>query len=183
MSNFIKEIDKNWCLFLDRDGVINKRIFGGYIKKWEEFEFLPDVKQALKIFSDYFKYIFIVTNQQGIGKSLMTSDKLEEIHAKMISEINESGGRITQIYFCPDLKSKPENCRKPSPYMAEKAKQDFPEIDFNKSIFIGDSKSDIQFAKNTGMYSVLHKSNEMVQVEANMQVNSLIDFANQLLIS
>ncbi|PLX05561.1 MAG: phosphatase [Marinilabiliales bacterium] len=180
MSSFLKEIDNDWCLFLDRDGVINKRIFGGYIRRWEEFEFLPGVKDALNTFSKVFKYIFIITNQQGIGKSLMSADALERIHTKMIAEIVESGGRITKVYYCPDLAINPNNCRKPSPYMAEKTKQDFPELDFNKSVFIGDSVSDILFAKNTGMYSVLHDSPEKVQIDADMMVGSLIEFANIL---
>lgn len=180
MNSFIKNIDNSWCLFLDRDGVINKRIFGGYVSTWEEFEFLPDVKNALRLFSEVFKYIFIITNQQGIGKGMMSENSLAEIHSNMISEIELAGGRITKIYHCPDLAQKPDNCRKPSPYMAQKAKADFPDIDFKNSIMIGDSKSDILFGKNLNMYTVLQKTSEDVSVSANMKINNLLEFAKML---
>lgn len=180
MNSFLENIDSSWCLFLDRDGVINKRIYGGYVSSWEEFEILAEVKNALRVFSEKFKYIFIITNQQGIGKGIMSEASLAEIHSKMLSEIEKAGGRITKIYHCPDLAQKPDNCRKPSPYMAQKAKIDFHDIDFTKSIMIGDSKSDILFGKNSGMYTVLHKTAEGVSVSANMNVNSLMEFANIL---
>lgn len=180
MRNFIKNIDNSWSLFLDRDGVINRRIIGGYVSSWEEFEFLPEVKSALSIFSNVFKYIFIITNQQGIGKGIMSESSLVEIHSKMISEIEMAGGRITKIYHCPDLAQKQNNCRKPSPFMAQKAKADFPKIDFTKSIMIGDSESDILFGKNSDMYVVLHETSEDVSVSANMNINNLMEFAKML---
>ncbi|PLX02583.1 MAG: phosphatase [Marinilabiliales bacterium] len=180
MNDFLKDIDSSWCLFLDRDGVINRRIYGGYVSSWKEFEFLPEVKNALRIFSGVFKYIFIITNQQGIGKGLMSETNLAQIHSNMISEIELAGGRITKIYHCPDLAQKPDNCRKPSPFMAQKAKVDFPVIDFQKSIMIGDSKSDILFGKNSNMYTVLQKTSEDVNITANMKINNLLEFAKML---
>src|SRR5512146_1139382 len=97
------KIDKSWTLFLDRDGVINKRIPGGYVREWQHFEFLPGVKEAMKIFSGLFGHVIIVSNQQGIGKGIMTEKDLEEVHARMISEIERSGGRIDRIYHSPFL--------------------------------------------------------------------------------
>ena len=61
-------IDASWTLFLDRDGVINHRKMGGYIETIEEFQFLPNVKEAIAGLSQHFQHIFVVTNQQGIGK-------------------------------------------------------------------------------------------------------------------
>lgn len=71
-------INNTWSLFLDRDGVINKRIFGGYITSVEEFEFLPGVEDAIKQFTDSFHLVFVVTNQQGIAKGIMS--ELSLIH-------------------------------------------------------------------------------------------------------
>ena len=180
MADFISEIDKSWSLFLDRDGVINKRIFGGYITNWEEFEFLPGVVEAVSVFSKYFKYIFIVTNQQGIGKGLMSEGDLNSIHDKLQTYFLKNDGRVDAIYFCPELASKEVNCRKPGIWMAEKAKSDFPEIDFKISVMVGDSESDILFGKNAGMKTVLHKSEEKVTVDANLTVDSLLEFAEML---
>ena len=62
-------IDNDWTLFLDRDGVINVRIIDGYVTKIEEFEFMPNVLEAFKIFKEKFKHIIVVTNQQEIGRA------------------------------------------------------------------------------------------------------------------
>lgn len=147
-------IDQSWTLFLDRDGVINKRLVDDYVKTWDEFEFLPGVKEVLSKFSNVFGRIIIVSNQQGIGKGLMNEDDLNEIHSRMLSEIEESGGRIDAFYHCPELKENNSECRKPKAGMALQAQKEFPEIDFSKSIMVGDSSSDMEFGKNLGMLTV-----------------------------
>lgn len=181
MTKFTEEINKSWTLFLDRDGVINKRIFGGYVSNWNDFELLDGVLEAIKIFSSVFKNIIVVTNQQGLGKGLMHEAQLNEIHSKFKDEVFANSGKIDAIYYCGDLVTKPDNCRKPGIKMAEKAKNDFPEIDFNKSIMIGDSASDIMFGKNAGMKTVLKKSEEIVDAVADIEVNSLLEFAHLLI--
>ncbi len=147
-------ISSDYCVFIDRDGVINKRIIGGYVKKVEEFEFLPASIDAIVRFSKVFKHIFIVTNQQGVGKGLMTIDDLVLIHNNMISKIEKAGGRVDAVYSCPALKNSGDKCRKPEIGMALKAQQEFPAVDFKKSIMIGDSKSDMAFGKNAGMQTI-----------------------------
>lgn len=147
-------IDKTWTLFLDRDGVINRRIVDDYVKKWEEFEFLEGVLDAIKIFNEKFGRIVVVTNQQGIGKGLMRIEDLELIHKNMVYEITYFKGRIDKAYFSPYLASENHPTRKPNIGMALQAQKDFPEIDFSKSLMIGDSKSDIEFGKNAGMKTI-----------------------------
>ena len=148
-------INPSWSLFLDRDGVINQRLPGDYIKDWSQFQFTEGTTDAIAQFSKWFDLIFVVTNQQGIGKGLMTSIQLEDIHQRMLQVIKQHQGKIDQIYYCPDLKSKSHNCRKPNPAMGLQAKADFPKIAFHKSIMVGDSISDIEFGHNLGMITVL----------------------------
>ena len=155
MMDFKGKIDKSWTLFLDRDGVINVRLIDDYVKNIGEFEFLPGVLDAFKIFAEKFGRIIIVTNQQGVGKGIMTMHDVDEVHAFMKQEIESRKGRIDAIYVCPQLKTDPNNFRKPSPKMAFMAQHDFPEIDLEKSIMIGDSNSDIEFGKNAGMNTIL----------------------------
>ncbi len=155
MTAFLKNIDKNWTLFLDRDGVINQRIVGGYVQHPDAFELLPGVPESLAFFSSVFGRIIVVTNQQGIGKGLMTEKQLETVHRKMLTKVAQAGGRIDAAFYCPDLASKPANCRKPSPFLALEARKQFPEIDFQKSIMVGDAKSDMDFGKQAGMFTVL----------------------------
>lgn len=83
----------------------------------------------------------------------MTRKDLEEIHAYMINEVSGQGGRIDKIYVCTDTSDHSKN-RKPNTGMALQAKDDFPDIDFTKSIMAGDSISDMLFAKNAGMRGV-----------------------------
>ena len=148
-------IDEDWTLFLDRDGVINRRIVGGYVTSWEEFEFLPGVMEAMEVFRQRFKYIIIVTNQQGIGKGLMTPEQLDAIHFSMMAEIDEhSGCDIDSILVCPQLATDPDNYRKPSPKMAFQAQEIFPDIDLQKSIMVGDGATDIEFGRNAGTKTI-----------------------------
>ena len=118
------KIDKSWTLFLDRDGVINVRLIDDYVKNINEFEFLPGVLEAFKIFAEKFGRIIIVTNQQGVGKGLMTLQDVDMVHDFMKKEIDNQKGRIDAIYICPQLKSDPNNFRKPSPRMAYMAQHE-----------------------------------------------------------
>ena len=172
-------INNDWTLFLDRDGVINVRIIDGYVTKIEEFEFLPNVIDAFKIYNEKLKRIIVVTNQQGVGKGIMTSDDVDSVHEYMIQEIERQGGRIDKIYFCPQLKTYANNYRKPSPKMAYFAKDDFPEIDLSKSIMVGDMNSDIEFGKNAGMKTVFIGDNELKHIP-DSRYDSLYDFAKMI---
>lgn len=153
-------ISKYRTLFLDRDGVINRRLIDDYVKRWEEFEFLPGTLEALKIFADYLDTILVVTNQQGVGKGLMKQEGVEAIHEKMINIVHREGGRIDRVYYCPGLAEANPLCRKPEPGMALQAKDDFPGIDFEKSIMVGDSISDMKFGRRLKMLCVLISDEE-----------------------
>lgn len=176
------KFDNDWTLFLDRDGVINHRIPDDYIKKWSEFKFLPGVLDALKIFNDFFPRIVLVTNQAGIEKEILTHDDLREIHRQMLEVIDYFGGRIDDIYYCPYKADLDPLCRKPNPGMALEAQNDYKDIDFHKSIMIGDSNSDIIFGNNLGMRTVLVGSkpnNDFLIKNAipDCRLDGLMDFA------
>ena len=148
------KVDKDWTLFLDRDGVINKKIDNGYVLSVDDFQFLKGAKNAIAQLSELFPRIVIVTNQQCVGKGILNRDTLESIHSYMTEEIEKKKGRIDKIYFAPQLVIENSIFRKPNPGMALQAKKDFPEIDFSKSILIGDSVSDLEFAKKIGMKTI-----------------------------
>jgi D-glycero-D-manno-heptose 1,7-bisphosphate phosphatase len=146
--------NKNWTLFLDRDGVINERKVGAYVSDWDDFVFTVGSLKAIEKFSHIFGRIVVVTNQQGIGKGLMTEKQLAEVHRLMLKTVDILDGRIDKIYHCPDLASSNSPNRKPEVGMALQAKTDFPEIDFAQSIMVGDSLSDMEFGKKLGMTTV-----------------------------
>ena len=149
----INQIDNSWTLFLDRDGVINHEKHKDYIHSWDEFVFYDGVHQAIETFSKIFHRIIIVTNQKGVGKGLTKIEDLLQIHNNMKASIQEAGGRIDAIYFCSDLDDNSHN-RKPNPGMGIQAKNDFPDIDFSKTIMVGNTLSDMEFGRNIGAYTV-----------------------------
>lgn len=141
-------------LFLDRDGVINKQLSNTYVTDFSEFVFIKNSLMAIKEFSRRFKRILVITNQQGIGKGIMTYHDLADIHENMIKEIEKNQGKIDRIYFCPHLISDHCKCRKPNKGMIEKAMIDFPSINLNNSFLVGDSITDIQLAESMGIKAI-----------------------------
>lgn len=138
---------QNWCLFIDRDGVINTRIVDGYVRNWEEFNFIPGALGALRTLARWAPHIVVVTNQQGVGKSLMTAAELDAIHDRMLRAIAESGGRIDAIQACTHLASAECDCRKPQPGLAVAYLAAHPAIDGSLSIMVGDMPSDIEMGR------------------------------------
>jgi len=146
--------DNSWTLFLDRDGVINERLIGDYVKTPDEFLFIEGVPKAIAALSGVFGRIIIVTNQQGIGKGLMTEEDLRIIHDIMITGIEVAGGHINKIYHSPHLERDDSSLRKPNTGMAMQAREDFPEIDFHRSVMVGDGLHDMEFGRLLGMMRV-----------------------------
>ena len=174
MSELI--IDNSWSLFLDRDGVINEKLENDYVKNWGEFKFKGGVLQAIAGLGKIFGRVFVVTNQRGVGLGLMTEEILNEIHEKMLSEVVKVSGRIDKIYYCTATDQSAE-CRKPNNGMGLKAKNDYPEIEFSKSIMVGDTISDIGFGKNLGMKTVfIRNGNETVESDNLLIFESLFSF-------
>jgi histidinol-phosphate phosphatase family protein len=178
------EVDSSWTLFLDRDGVINRKIDNDYVKNIRDFEILPGVLESIYHFDQLFDKIIVVTNQQGIGKELYTHHDLEKVHQYMMYMVEEAHGRIDAIYYCPHLAGTC-TCRKPAIGMGLNAKNDFPEIDFSKSIMVGDSDSDIAFAHGLNMLAVKIMSttanNNPLIANADIFVPDLLSFAKLIL--
>ncbi len=179
----LKSVDKSWTLFLDRDGVINHEKKNDYILNKDEFIFYEGVKEAIKIFTKKFARIFIVTNQRGIGKGLMTEDDLAGIHRQMIQEIEKEGGKIAGIYYCTSIDNKHPD-RKPNPGTAFTIKKDFPDVNLSKTIMAGNKLSDMLFARNAGLYSVFtattNPDTPFPHPDIDLRVDSLINFAKAL---
>ena len=173
-------INKTWTLFLDRDGVINKKLDNDYVKHWIEFEFIYGSLEALKILNSLFGKIVIVTNQQGIGKGVFRTEDLELIHKNMIYEITYFGGRIDKAYHSPHLANENHPTRKPNTGMGLQAKIDFPEIDFTKSIIVGDSISDMEFGRSLGLKTVFISKEKTDNSVIDFNFKSLIEFSNTL---
>ncbi len=179
----LTDVNPNWTLFLDRDGVINEEKKDDYVKTWNDFQFYEESLLALPILASKFSIIVITTNQKGIGKGLMTHNDLLEIHTNMQSKIHEVGGRIDHIYYCPDLDNDSPN-RKPQPGMAMQAKQQFPQINFEQSIMVGNRTSDMHFGRNAGLHTVFlattHPETPYPNPIIDYRFDNLLTFAKSL---
>ncbi len=152
-----KFLEYKKIIFLDRDGVINKKMRQSppdYVKKWAEFEFLPGSLEALKILKEKGYKVFIITNQPGIARGFMTEEDLIEIHRNMKEKVSGAGGEIEKIYHCPHGWNDNCDCRKPRAGMLFRASvENF--IDLTKSIFVGDDERDMEAASVAGCRPIL----------------------------
>lgn len=179
----LDQVNNQWTLFLDRDGVLNHEKNNDYVLNRAEFRFYEGVPEAMAVLNTLFQHIVVVTNQKGVGKGLMSKDDLADIHSHMLSVIEQSGGRIDKIYFCSDLADDSPN-RKPQAGMALQARQDFPAIDFSKSIMVGNRPSDMKFGRNAGIHTVYlattHPETPFPHPDIDLRFNSLPEFAAAL---
>ena len=147
------------ALFLDRDGVLNVLRPNDYVKCPDELEILPGVKEAIILLRRHYDLILIVTNQQGIGKGLMTEADLTAVHAKLQECL---GNTIDRIYYCPELERAHSFRRKPNIGMALQARRDYPGLRLKESVMVGDSMTDMLFGRRAGMQTVLVGDNSDV---------------------
>ena len=179
----LTKVSKDWTLFLDRDGVINDERFGEYVLHWGEFIFSKGVLDMFRKLSDTFHRIIIISNQRGVGKGLMTEAALQSIHLEMQREVGIVGGKIDRIYYCTE---KEDTCyfRKPNPGMAFQASSDFPDIDLEKSIMVGNKPSDMRFGRSAGMFTVFvtttNPDQDFPHPDIDQVFPSLYDFARAL---
>lgn len=181
-KDILKQIDKDWTLFIDRDGVINDENDHDYINTWEEFNFYEGVKEAFEIFDQTFKYILVITNQRGIARGRTKLEDLHLIHDNMQKELTAARGRIDKIYYCPDMEG-PN--RKPNPGMGLQAIKDFPDIDLNKSLMIGNTLSDMEFGRNLGVRLTVflrttRKDVPFPHPNIDLEFNTLFEVAKEL---
>lgn len=166
-------------LFLDRDGVLNMLRPDDYVKTPDELILLPGVAEAIDLCRRRFGHIFIVTNQQGIGKGLMTEEDLTVIHAKLLEAI----GPVDRIYHCSALAKMHSFNRKPNIGMALQARRDFPDVRLKDCVMVGDSRTDMLFGRRAGMTTVLVGHNSDVAMAepylVDYRYDSLLDFAQQ----
>lgn len=179
----LRQINKNWTLFLDRDGVLNHDKDKSYIFSYDEFKFYDGVLDAMRFFTATFARIIIVTNQRGVGRGLMTEATLQDIHSRMKAEIEKAGGKIDAIYYCTADDNMDPN-RKPNPGMFFQAQARFPEILPHQSLIVGNNISDMEFGRNAGIHTVFVKTTQPNLVIPHPAIdwayNSLPDFAKAL---
>lgn len=139
-------------LLLDRDGTLNVRIVGDYVRRPEQLVMLPGILEQMPLWAAKFRHIIIVTNQRGVGKGVMTDADLAAVHRHLLGLVQAAGGRIDAILTCTAV-SDDDPRRKPNPGMYREARELFPDI--RKAVMAGDSHYDSEFARNAGIPFIL----------------------------
>ena len=150
------------AVFLDRDGIINEKIPGGYVTDWAHFRFLPGIFEAIADLATLGLPIIVVSNQAAVEKRLLGWSVLDQITRQFVCTLHQRGARIDAVYYCPHTPEMNCHCRKPKPGLLEEAAQDWS-LDLNSSVLVGDSPTDVQAAFAVGCKAILFAQNEVGQ--------------------
>ena len=146
-ENFLKP---QRAIILDRDGVLNERpARAHYVRNWEEFKWLPDSIEAMRLVKNAGYKIMLASNQSGIAQGVMTEEDLESVHNQMKADLVREDIVLDAIYHCPHGWDDGCFCRKPSPGMLFQAQRDF-HLDLTKTLFIGDDERDQEAGEAAG---------------------------------
>jgi D-glycero-D-manno-heptose 1,7-bisphosphate phosphatase len=146
-------VSKRRAVFLDRDGVINANRLD-HVKSWDEFQFLPGALQALRQLAATRFVVLVTTNQAAIDRGQTTETTVRHIHARMVAAVQQAGGRIDGVYYCPHLPQANCDCRKPKTGLYEQGARDW-DVDVARSYVVGDSLADITAARAIGAQPIL----------------------------
>lgn len=185
---------KQRCVFLDRDGTINK--YHGLIYKEEQLELEQGAAEAIQRLNEAGNLAIVVTNQPVVARGLCDIGDVEQIHRKLQVLLGEQGAYLDDIVFCPHHPDKgyPEEnplykilckCRKPDTGMIDKMLEKY-NIDSGKSYIVGDSSVDIQTGRNAGLKTILVATGQAGNdgkycVQADAQVKDLLDAVKVIL--
>ena len=138
-------------VFIDRDGVINRRLVGDWVKSWQEFEMLPGVPEAISKLKAAGYRCILITNQRGISLGLFDFDQLNEIHGTMNESFKQNGGgKIDDIFICPHDRHHNCDCRKPQPGLFFQAAEKYKDISLPETVMFGDKETDRDAAAAAG---------------------------------
>ena len=182
------DFSKVTFVFLDRDGVLNRKPPAGqYVTRWEDFELLPGVAQALATLNRSGRKAIVATNQRGVALGLYSLKDIEDMHERLCEKLATHGAHLDAIYVCPHAEGVC-NCRKPLTGLFEQAFRDFPAAHAGNSVMVGDSLRDIEAGRRLGMSTVLiddaagpseelHRARSLAQ----LSVASLAEFVHRYL--
>ena len=141
------------AVFVDRDGVI-VRNRADYVKSVTEVELLPHAIDALCLLTEEGHRVFVITNQSGVGRGIVSEQEVDLIHDHLATKVAERGGRIESFLVCPHRPDDGCACRKPEPGLLYRARDEFG-VDLSAAYLVGDFKTDVEAAATAGCSSIL----------------------------
>ena len=160
-------------IILDRDGVINHDS-DDYIKSADEWRPVEGSLEAIAKLKHAGFTVVVASNQSGIGRRLFDIETLVQIHNKMHRMVEEVGGHIDAVFFCPHRPSDDCACRKPKPGMYHDIADRF-RIDLDSVAAVGDSLKDLQVAIAVNAKPYLVRTGKGKITEAALAANDLAD--------
>ncbi len=157
------------AVLLDRDGVINREL-GRPVLAWDEFEFLPGVLRALQALAGLPIPIVVVSNQAAIGRGWVGAATVNDIHRRMTRAIQDAGGRVDEVVYCPHAPEADCPCRKPRPGLLLGAARKHC-FDLTRAVMVGDSYRDIQAAQAAGAVPIMVRSGHHIPRELEDQLH------------
>lgn len=155
------------AVFLDRDGVLN--VDHGYVYRIDQFEWMPEAREAIALINRMGWLAIVVTNQSGIGRGLYTEEDVAALHEWMQAELGPFEARIDAFYWCPHHPTEGEGeyrvdceCRKPKPGMLLQAARELS-VDLQASILVGDKDRDLAAACAAGVHGVLYTGGSVLE--------------------
>lgn len=163
-------------VFLDRDGVINRKMpEGRWVTSPDELVLCPGAASAISRLNEANIKAIVVTNQRGIALGVYSEADLGRIHDRLRTLLNAENAHIDAIYYCPHARDICQ-CRKPKPGMFLQAFQDFPSATPANSLLIGDSLSDIEAGSNLGMKTAFVDGDPSTQADGALKARSLATY-------
>jgi D-glycero-D-manno-heptose 1,7-bisphosphate phosphatase len=153
------------AIFFDRDGVLNED--HNYVHKIVDFHWIEGAIEAIRCCNELDYFVFVVTNQSGVGRGYYTEQDVHIIHTYMQDELKHHDAHIDAIRYCPHHRDaihaeyKIEcNCRKPKPGMIKDILSSWP-VEISKSVLVGDKPTDLEAAKRGGIRGLLYEGGDL----------------------
>ena len=185
---------KQKCIFLDRDGTINKYV--GFLRRVQQVELEPTAAEAIRQINESEYLAIVITNQPVIARGECSSEELDRIHNRLYTLLGKEGAYLDGLYYCPhhpdkgfegeikELKIECD-CRKPKIGLLKKAETDL-NADISHSWFVGDTSMDVQTGLNAGMHTVMLRSGDMrkekYDVTPDIMANDLLEAVHRILL-
>lgn len=168
-KKFLKKFYSKPAVFLDRDGVINKD--KGYVFKYKDISYINNISNCIQLLNNNNFYVFVVSNQSGIGRGYYTSQDVDKLHKKINLDLLNNYAHIDEFVYAPYYKFSKKNffykdkkMRKPNTGMIDYLKKNWS-INKNKSLIIGDKESDKNLAINSNFkYLILNRQTDLVKI-------------------
>lgn len=175
MSNHVKAV------FIDRDGVLNTTL-PPYISRWQDYVWYPWTFAALRRLRQAGAFLFLITNQSGIGRGYFSESQLLDIHNRLQDRLDNAGIKVAELYYCPHRPEEDCACRKPKPGMLQQAVNAY-DVDLSKAFLVGDHYTDIEAGNAVGASTILVESlrnagNGEMRVAPDYRATTLLNAAN-----